>query len=95
MDNEPVTAKSLAKTYGINIGTFEKNYKDVLSDFSLWTQVSHASSWLLLEENMGTHLGIDETSFCHQVYTILHNKDGHGKRGTVIAIIPQFGIRNS
>ena len=32
-------------------------------------------------------MGIDETSFCHQVYTILHNKDGHGKRGTVIAII--------
>lgn len=87
MDNEPVTAKSLANTYGINSGTFEKNYKDVLSDFRLWTQVSHASSWLLLEENMGTHLGIDETSFCHQVYTILHNKDGHGKRGTVIAII--------
>lgn len=87
MDNEPVTAKSLANTYGINSGTFEKNYKDVLSDFRLWPQVSHASSWLLLEENMGTHLGIDETSFCHQVYTILHNKDGHGKRGTVIAII--------
>lgn len=87
MDNEPVTAKSLANTYGINSGTFEKNYKDVLSDFRSWVQGSHASSWLLLEENMGTHLGIDETSFCHQVYTILHNKDGHGKSGTVIAII--------
>lgn len=87
MDNEPVTAKSLANTYGINGGTFEKNYKDVLSGFRSWAQGSHASSWLLLEENMGTHLGIDETSFCHQVYTILHNKDGHGKRGTVIAII--------
>lgn len=88
MNNEPVTAKSLAKTYGINSGTFEKNYKDVLSDFRSWAQVSHAFSWLLLlEENMGTHLGIGETSFCHQVYTILHNKDGHGKSGTVIAII--------
>lgn len=87
MGNEPVTAKSLADTCGINRGTFEKNYKDVLSDFRSWSQGGHASSWLLLEENMGTHLGIDETSFCHQVYTILHNKEGHGRRGTVIAII--------
>ncbi len=28
-----------------------------------------------------------ETSFCHEVYTILHNKDGHGKKRTVIAMI--------
>ena len=87
MDNEPVTAKSLSNTYGINSGTFEKNYKDVLSDFRSWKQLGHASDWLLLEENMGIHLGIDETSFCHQVYTILHNKDGHGRKGTVVAIV--------
>ena len=87
MDNEPVTAKSLSNTYGINSGTFEKNYKDVLSGFRSWEQLGHVSDWLLLEENMGIHLGIDETSFCHQVYTILHNKDGHGRKGTVVAIV--------
>ena len=87
MDNEPVTAKSLSHTYMIDSGTFEKNYKDVLSGFRSWAQGSHASDWVLLPENMGEHLGIDETSFCHEVYTILHNKDGHGKKHTVIAII--------
>lgn len=87
MDNEPVTAKSLSHTYMIDGGTFEKNYKEVLSDFRSWSQGSHASDWVLLPENMGEHLGIDETSFCHEVYTILHNKDGHGRKHTVIAII--------
>ena len=87
MDNEPVTAKSLSYTYMIDGGTFEKNYKDVLSDFRTWAQRGHASDWVLLPENMGIQVGIDETSFCHEVYTILHNKDGHGRKGTVVAII--------
>ena len=87
MDNEPVTAKSLSHTYMIDGGTFEKNYKDVLSDFRSWEQSPHASDWVLLPENMGAHLGIDETSFCHDVYTILHNKDGHGGKHTIIAIV--------
>lgn len=87
MDNEPVTAKSLSRTYMIDGGTFEKNYKGALSDFRTWAQRDHASDWVLLPDNMGAHLGIDETSFCHEVYTILHNKDGHGKKHTVIAMI--------
>lgn len=87
MDNEPVTAKSLSRTYMIDGGTFEKNYKDTLSDFRTWAQRDHASGWVLLPDNMGAHLGIDETSFCHEVYTILHNNDGHGKKHTVIAMI--------
>ena len=48
MDNEPVTAKSLSRTYMIDGGTFEKNYKDVLSDFRTWAQRDHASEWELL-----------------------------------------------
>ena len=62
----------------IDGGTFEKNYKDVLSDFRSWSQRDHASDWVLLPENMSIHLGLDETSFCHEVYTIFHNKEGHG-----------------
>lgn len=87
MDNEPVTAKSLADTYGINSGTFEKNYKDALSDFRSWEQRVHAAEWILLPENMGPHLGVDETSFCHQAYTIVHNKDGYGRKGTIVAVV--------
>lgn len=87
MDNEPVTASSIARSYMIDKGTFEKSYKEILSDFRSWSQLGHAAVWVLLPENMGTHLGIDETSFCHDVYTILHNKDGHGRKGTIVAII--------
>jgi transposase len=87
MDSEPVTAKSLGWTYMINANTFEKAYKDTLSGFSTWEQESHAEQWVLRPENIGPRIGIDETSFCHELYTIVHNKDGHGKKGSIIAIV--------
>lgn len=87
MDSEPLTAKSVARTYMIEEGTFTKNYKDVLSNFRQWDQKEHAADWVLLSENIGPHLGIDETSYCGEVYTFLHNKDGHGKKGTIVAIV--------
>ena len=87
MDSEPVTAKSLGWTYMINANTFERAYKDTLSGFPTWEQKDHAEEWVLKPENIGTRIGIDETSFCHELYTILHNKDAHGKKGSVIAIV--------
>lgn len=89
MDNEAVTAKSLLHTYMINDGTFAKNYKEVINDFSSWEQREYASKQVLLPENMGEYLGIGETSFCHEVYTILHNKDGRGKKHTIITIVKE------
>ena len=41
----------------------------------------------LLEKNMGPRLSIDETSLQEDLFTILSNKDGHGRRGTVIAAV--------
>lgn len=41
----------------------------------------------MLVENMGTHLSIDETSIDHVVYVFLTNKDGHGKKHTLIAYV--------
>lgn len=38
--------------------------------------------------NLGEHLSIDETSFSNgELYTIVTNKDGHGKKGSLIAMI--------
>lgn len=82
-----MTAKSLSQTYMINANTFERAYKDTLSGFSTWEQKDHAELWILVPENIGPHIGIDETSFCHELYTIVHNKDGHGKKGSIIAIV--------
>jgi transposase len=40
-----------------------------------------------MEKNMGPRLSIDETSLQEDLFTILSNKDGHGRRGTVIAAV--------
>ena len=71
----------------INANTFEKAYKETLSGFKTWSQKAHAGNWVLKPENIGSRIGIDETSFCHELYTIVHNKDGHGKKGFIIAIV--------
>ena len=67
----------------INANTFERAYKDTLSGFSTWEQKVHAEDWVLKPENIGPRVGIDETSFCHELYTIVHNKDAHGKRDSI------------
>ena len=43
----------------------------------------HATDWVLLAQNIGEYCSIDETQLCEDVYTILSNKAGHGKKGTV------------
>lgn len=38
--------------------------------------------------NLGEHLSIGETSFSNgELYTIVTNKDGHGEKGSLIAMI--------
>ena len=82
-----MTARSLEPYYKINGDRLERSYKDYLSDFRQWEQKPHASDWILLEKNMGLRLSIDETSLQEDLFTILSNKDGHGRRGTVIAAV--------
>jgi transposase len=65
----------------------ERAYKNHLSGFRVWDQLEHASDWMLFAENMGTRLSIDETSFCDDLFTILSNKAGHGRQGTLIATV--------
>lgn len=87
MDTLPLTAESLAKFFHIKGSEVERYYKHHLSDFETWSQKEHATDWVLLADNLGTSCSIDETSLCNEVYTILSNKAGHGKKGTVIAIV--------
>lgn len=43
---------------------------------------------MLYPENIGEHLSIDETAFTNgDLYTILTNKSGKGKKGTLVAMI--------
>ena len=87
MDNETITARQIGYTYMINSSTFAKRYKDTLSDFETWEQKRHASEWMLLPQNTGKELGIDETSLQGELYTIVHNKDAHGRKGAIVAVV--------
>lgn len=87
MDNETITAHQIGYTYMINGSTFAKRYKDTLSDFETWEQKNHASEWILLPQNVGKEHGIDETSLQGELYTIVHNKDAHGRKGAIIAVV--------
>lgn len=63
-------------------------YKDHLSDYYTWDQMSHADSWLLFPENIGPFLTIDETSLSQgELYTIITNKSAHCRKGTIVAMV--------
>ena len=87
MDSETITARQIGYTYMINSSTFAKRYKDALSNFETWEQKDHASKWILIPQNVGKEQGIDETSLQGELYTIVHNKDAHGRKGAIIAVV--------
>ena len=71
MDSLPLTAALLGKLFPIKGSDIERYYKHHLSDYEVWTQKEHATDWVLLPENIGEYLSIDETQLCEEVYTIL------------------------
>ena len=88
MDTSPITARSLQKPYHIKGDEFERAYKDHLSDFRTWKHREHAQKWLVFPKNIGPNLSIDETALSNgDLYTIISNKDAHGRRGTLVAIV--------
>lgn len=70
----------------IDGGTLEHAYKYKWSDFTQWGQRFHADDWVLLPDNLGERLSIDESCLQDDLFTILSNKAGHGRQGTVIAM---------
>ena len=66
----------------------EEQYRDSLSNFHSWPQLSHADNWILYEQNIGESLSIDETSLSQgELYTVLTNKAAKGKKGALVAMI--------
>lgn len=82
-----MTARSVGRNWGVDGRNLERAYKNHLSDFMQWDQREHASDWMLLPRNCGVRLSIDETSLCDDLFTILSNKDGHGRQGTIVAMV--------
>jgi len=88
LDNYPISSNSLEKFYCINGNLFGQQYKDYLSGYDKWVEKEHAEEWLIFPENIGPNLSLDETSLTNgELYTILTNKAGKGKKGTLVAII--------
>lgn len=74
--------------FGVDGKLLEEQYRTHLSGFHLWYQLGHASDWILFPENLGEHLGIDETSLSNgELYTIVINKAAKGKKGALVAMV--------
>lgn len=83
-----MTCRTLETFYHINAHTFEKQYKEMLSDFRHWEQLGHAEKWLLFPENMGLHLDIDESSLSNgELYTFVTNRDRHTHEESLVAVV--------
>lgn len=87
MDTYPITARSPGLYFKVDGNNLERAYKDHLSGFRNWEQASHAEDWVLHPKNIGKRLGIDETMLHKGLMTFLTNKEGHGKRHTLIAAV--------
>ena len=88
METIPTTSRLLDRYYHINGDTFEKQYKEVLSGYREWSELSHAEDRLVFPKNIGESICIDETAPSNgELYTIVSNRSSHGGKGTIIAIV--------
>ena len=79
----------------MNGQTLRKQYKEVISGFREWAEADHANKYLIFPDNIGENLSLDETSLSNgDVYTLLTNKAGKGKKGTLVAIIQGVSADN-
>ena len=71
----------------LNTRTLEKQYKEHLSNFREWEKGVDADA-LVYPENFGEWMSIDETALSNgELYTVITNKDRHGKKGCLAALI--------
>jgi transposase len=88
LDNYPISSNSLEKFFYVDGDQLGQQYKEFLSSYKFWDQKEHAQEWILFPSNIGPYLSIDETSLSNgELYTILTNKAGKGRKGTLIAMI--------
>lgn len=67
--------------------TLERQYKENLSDFRNWEKGVNPDA-LIYPENFGEWMSIDETAlYKGELYTIITNKDRHGRKGCLAALI--------
>lgn len=78
----------IGELFGVDGDLLERQYRDHLSNYHTWDQRKHAARWVLFQKNIGAYVGIDEVALSRgELYTVLINKEAHGKKGSIIAII--------
>jgi transposase len=78
----------LGQYFGVDGKQLQVQYKDHLSDYHTWDQMSHAEDWIVFPQNIGPFLTIDETSLSQgELYTVITNKLAKGKKGTIVAMV--------
>lgn len=59
-----------------------------MSGFNNWDQKEHAEEWIIFPENIGKHLSLDEVAITNgELYTVLTNKEFHGKKRALVAMV--------
>jgi len=79
---------NIASYYNVKPAKLRRQYKRYSSGFNQWEQKHHAEQYMLFPDNIGEHLSIDEVSLSQgELYTFVTNKNGRGKKGTLVASI--------
>ena len=82
------TVKNISSYYGVKSDKLNRHYKKKVSGFEVWDQSKHACQYLVFPNNIGSYLSIDELSLSKgELYTFVTNKEGKGKKGTIVAVI--------
>lgn len=77
----------MAKNNFLQPKTLEKQYKEGLSNFQEWKKEVNPKA-LIYPENFGRWMSIDEVALSQgELYTVITNKEAHGKKGALAAII--------
>ncbi|QGA26830.1 DDE transposase [Sphingobacteruim zhuxiongii] len=78
----------MSSFYGISASKLRRYYRNKLSGFQDWEHRENARDGLIFPQNISGHLSIDETCLSHgELYTVVTNKEAHGKKGTIVAIL--------
>jgi len=79
---------NICSYYRVNPDSFRKRYKQKISNFKTWPQLTHCEQYMIFPENVGKRLSIDEVALSKgELYTFITNKDGKGKKNTIVACI--------
>ena len=59
-----------------------------MSGFKDWEQKDHSEEWIIFPQNIGKRLSLDEVAITNgELYTVLTNKEFHGKKRALVAMI--------